>query len=265
MKQLKDIYQEIIEKGGERKNTYKMYLWNRLWKTAVDKKISQNTEPYKIIDNVLYVLTSSSVWAHELTQLKSEIIEKINQNSANDRIKDIQFKSGSINNEAANQENRAPSIINSEGALVEFNLHKENMQSRGWRECGKCGALHAGSGSECFYCKRERAANKENELCRIIRHAPWLNAKEIKKEVKGVEYAAIERIKRNTISKIREERTAKKLKIFKSMIYEYVMHRAGKHPKEIDEKTIKKYIPKNIYEILEAGEEPRNNGKRKKS
>jgi len=63
-----------------------------LWPEVIDEGIRKNTEAVKIKNQVLYVSTSSSVWAQELTFLKEEIIKKINEKAGREVIKDIRFK-----------------------------------------------------------------------------------------------------------------------------------------------------------------------------
>ena len=63
-----------------------------LWKEVVDERVGKNTEPVKISQRTLYVSTSSSTWAQELTFLKKEIIEKFNQKAGEEVIRDIRFK-----------------------------------------------------------------------------------------------------------------------------------------------------------------------------
>ncbi|MFC1540669.1 DciA family protein [Candidatus Margulisiibacteriota bacterium] len=65
-----------------------------LWPKVVDERVGRNTEALKIRNNVLYVGTSSSAWAQELTFLKKGFMEKFNEAAGRTAIKDIRFKAG---------------------------------------------------------------------------------------------------------------------------------------------------------------------------
>jgi predicted nucleic acid-binding Zn ribbon protein len=68
-----------------------------LWGQVVDEKISKNTEAVKITDRTLYVLTSSPVWAQELSFLKKAIIGRFNDQAGEEAIRDIKFKASGSN------------------------------------------------------------------------------------------------------------------------------------------------------------------------
>jgi predicted nucleic acid-binding Zn ribbon protein len=84
---------EILEKGRSQfflavKSCRLVGLWSRV----VEEKISKNTEAVKIRNRILYVNTSSSTWAQQLTFLKRQIITKFNKTAGEEAIKDIHFK-----------------------------------------------------------------------------------------------------------------------------------------------------------------------------
>jgi predicted nucleic acid-binding Zn ribbon protein len=65
-----------------------------LWKRVVDERVGKQTEAVKIRNRTLYVVARSAAWAHELSFLKSEIIEKFNEQAGEEAIRDIKFRSG---------------------------------------------------------------------------------------------------------------------------------------------------------------------------
>lgn len=65
-----------------------------LWDKVVDERVGKHTEAIKISNRILYVATSSSTWAQELSFLKKNFIEKFNKEAGKEVIKDIKFKSG---------------------------------------------------------------------------------------------------------------------------------------------------------------------------
>ncbi|MGB4433320.1 MAG: DciA family protein [Bacillota bacterium] len=62
------------------------YIWPKIM-----GDISVNAKPRRLDGDVLHVSVSSSTWAHELTMMKKDIIEKINTALEGPYIKDIHF------------------------------------------------------------------------------------------------------------------------------------------------------------------------------
>ena len=63
-----------------------------IWEKVVDARVARQTEPIKIRNKVLYVSTSTSTWAQELSLLKREIINKFNLTAGHEVIRDVRFK-----------------------------------------------------------------------------------------------------------------------------------------------------------------------------
>ncbi|MDI6731443.1 MAG: DUF721 domain-containing protein [Candidatus Margulisbacteria bacterium] len=64
------------------------------WKEVVGEKIGSHTEAVKISHGMLFVSTSSPVWAQELSFLKDELMGKLNLVAGSQIIKDIRFRCG---------------------------------------------------------------------------------------------------------------------------------------------------------------------------
>jgi predicted nucleic acid-binding Zn ribbon protein len=61
------------------------------WDHAVGKEISEQTEPYKIAQGILFVRVKDPVWRNELLFFKDEIIKKLNDKIGRKTVKDIKF------------------------------------------------------------------------------------------------------------------------------------------------------------------------------
>ena len=68
-----------------------------LWDEVVDEKVRKNATAKKIWNRTLYVSTSSSVWANELTFLKRTIIKNFNEIAGETVITDIRFSAHGTN------------------------------------------------------------------------------------------------------------------------------------------------------------------------
>jgi predicted nucleic acid-binding Zn ribbon protein len=53
--------------------------------------VGKQTEAVRMKNGILYVATTSSTWAQELSFLKKEIIKKFNQRAGEEAIRDIRF------------------------------------------------------------------------------------------------------------------------------------------------------------------------------
>ncbi len=61
------------------------------WAEIVGERISQISEADRIENGVLYVKVSSPVWRNELTFMKSNLINSLNEALAKNIVKDIKF------------------------------------------------------------------------------------------------------------------------------------------------------------------------------
>lgn len=61
------------------------------WEKVIKEPIASETRALKYLQGILYVEVTSSVWANELTFLKSKIIETINKKNGKEIVKDIRF------------------------------------------------------------------------------------------------------------------------------------------------------------------------------
>jgi len=64
-----------------------------LWGEVVDERAGKHAEAVKIKNRTLYVSTSTSTWAQELSFLKEDIIKKFNQRAGREVIRDVMFRS----------------------------------------------------------------------------------------------------------------------------------------------------------------------------
>jgi hypothetical protein len=95
MKPLRDILEKFLkkEKLGAHEDPEKREndLIFQNWEEIAGKEIAQNTQPYKITGNNLFIYVKNSVIMSEMVYYKKYIITKIN-NFSNNKIKNITFK-----------------------------------------------------------------------------------------------------------------------------------------------------------------------------
>lgn len=72
----------------------KEYKIIKHWSEAVGPHIAKKTEPAKLIGSALHVKVATPAWITELMYQKEEIIDRLNREIGEDRIKEIFFKQG---------------------------------------------------------------------------------------------------------------------------------------------------------------------------
>lgn len=66
------------------------------WRTAVGPQISAQTAPFKFKNNTLFVNVSTPAWMQQLSFMKQEIMDKVNDKWGKKEIKNIYFTIGDI-------------------------------------------------------------------------------------------------------------------------------------------------------------------------
>lgn len=87
-------------RGLVRETTDKLGITSRVeqgmallcWDEVVGRDISSHTEPSSIRKGTLFVDTDSAVWAQELSYMKSELIDKLNEKAGKEVVVNIRFK-----------------------------------------------------------------------------------------------------------------------------------------------------------------------------
>jgi len=63
-----------------------------VWPEAVGERIAKVTKPLSIQNGVMLVKVKSAVWRAELTFMKQQIIDKVNEAVGKPVVKDIRFR-----------------------------------------------------------------------------------------------------------------------------------------------------------------------------
>jgi predicted nucleic acid-binding Zn ribbon protein len=90
-KQIDEVIQIFFRKRNwtQRINGYNLFS---SWKDILPLKISLNTKPIKIQNNILFLMVKNHIWANEISIRKGEIINIINKKIGQDLIKDVIIK-----------------------------------------------------------------------------------------------------------------------------------------------------------------------------
>jgi len=63
----------------------------RLWRDIAGEAISAKTEAQKVKDGILYVKVLDAAWRNELTYLRMDLRNKLNEKIGKNLLKDIRF------------------------------------------------------------------------------------------------------------------------------------------------------------------------------
>ncbi len=73
----------------------------KIWRDAVGPKLAERTAPESFNRGVLLVRTASAAWQNELTYLRSELIQRINEALGTELVKDLKVVSGRFHRHTA--------------------------------------------------------------------------------------------------------------------------------------------------------------------
>lgn len=180
------------------------------WEKIVGKDLGRKTYIAGVKDRVLYVNTENPVMLHQLSFMKSNMLEEVNKFLGIEYIKDIMFrvkkrevedffddeveeesfepnqiKLNSNYKEFIDDETSIiedPEIRNRIKKIMELSKKKEKfLLDEGNKKCKNCGVIFSGSGKICINCYNEERKNKIAEIYEEIKDNPYLVYKDILK------------------------------------------------------------------------------------
>jgi hypothetical protein len=89
------ILETILDRYREKSGGGILHLIQS-WEKVVGAPIADNAKPFAVKGTLLLVHVSSSVWMHQLRFLKTDLLDKLNQELGGKRIEDIKFKIGPL-------------------------------------------------------------------------------------------------------------------------------------------------------------------------
>jgi len=95
IERLSNILVSILRERGLVGRLKEYRLFSR-WEDIVGDTIARHARPVSVRGNRLYLAVDSSAWSQQLSQLKPELLEKINLNLGREAVKDITFRLGGM-------------------------------------------------------------------------------------------------------------------------------------------------------------------------
>jgi hypothetical protein len=90
-----DLISAALRQSGLSNHAQRLAVY-RSWDLAVGPEIAARTSPETLRRGVLLVRASSATWQNELTFLKRELIDKLNQHLGPNTITDLKIVSGHV-------------------------------------------------------------------------------------------------------------------------------------------------------------------------
>ena len=93
--QLSTLLDSVFAGKPLQKRLREAHIWE-VWQEAVGEKIASRARPLSFRDGILTVAVSGSAWLQQLSMMKPEIMQSLNEAAAEEIVKDIFFKQGKI-------------------------------------------------------------------------------------------------------------------------------------------------------------------------
>lgn len=193
----------------------KLHQLKSIWLQAVGPFLSSQTEPVKVQNRILYLKVSTSVWAQEINLQQRMILDRLRRKMPNpprrivcwvgevhvakekwtdkddsDSSDLVPWKDIPIPDDRQARIEETVSTITSPKLqkrmrqLLELSVRREiYLLAQGELPCPICGNFRPSDEPFCSQCERDRKAEYERTLLRLLANKPWLSAEEATEQV----------------------------------------------------------------------------------
>ncbi len=180
--QLKDVLENVIEGNLGIPRVMEEYKITSMWSRVNSAGVTENAQPDKFVDGILYVNVKNSTWGQQINLLKSDIMIKLNAAFGKRVVKDIKVKAGV------------------------FRSKEEPKNEIAVKACGICSAEFRGEGNVCPVCSRKIAFDKNVKLIRFVNAHPKTNYADARQELQGTSETEFHRARRDQTAKKTDEK-----------------------------------------------------------
>lgn len=96
---LQNLLAKSLEGSALGERLKDLEVW-RQWEAVVGSAIARRTRPLRLTSGVLTVLVGSAPWMQQLSFMKADLRERLNQRLGGERIREIVLKSGRVDDDA---------------------------------------------------------------------------------------------------------------------------------------------------------------------
>jgi hypothetical protein len=93
--QLANLLESVFAGKPLQKRLREAHVWE-VWQEAVGQQIAARAKPLSFRDGILTVAVAGSAWLQQLSLMKQEIIQNVNEAAEDEIVTDIFFKQGKV-------------------------------------------------------------------------------------------------------------------------------------------------------------------------
>lgn len=215
---LKDILAGTLKQIGIKEKYHSQSVMVH-WESIVGRDIASQAYPTRVRNQILFVAVTSPVWAHHLSMMKEQILEKIRQFTGQKQvsIKDIRFHAGKLPalQEFQDHENSGQDLdirqklrriqldrgnlsqiqdmltgirdqelrSRVERILLKEWKWKKIKQQESYHPCRQCGALCPPDTSYCMVCMIDQKQKNRDKIREILAQLPWMEYTECRQYI----------------------------------------------------------------------------------
>ena len=203
-----------------------------LWASIVGDDISRHARPRRLHGDILFVATSSSVWAQELAFMREALVDKVNHALGGEYIRDIRFsehlwgmQQGEAGRSGASASDRDvppadatnpaildalfeceipdPSLRRAFGrAALAMGRRQQRLTARGYAICKVCGAFYPSRAGRCPACEQRKEFAAYNRAIAILDRRPEMSDEEVCHVLGAPSSSAVARARRDLESRL---------------------------------------------------------------
>jgi hypothetical protein len=246
------------------------------WTDIVGVEVATNSEPVRVADGTLVVVTRSSAWSHQLSFLADRVLAAVAARLPAAGVERLRFRVGVLRKRHAPRAAGSPPnperlpgepvpSASAQEALAQFARHVEaatqSKRSAGWKACDTCGALiDPSQKASCAACDAARSEGRALATARLLLEAPWLGFGGTAELVDGLNEKEYERIRSRLLKRwwgmLERARVAGHLSRNgreRLVASSYVLLRSKIPPEEIMPATVRNVLGDELHELLYAG------------
>lgn len=183
-----------------------------VWDDIVGAEIRANTYPAYVSSGILFVTVRSSSWANQLTFLKRDLVQRLNQNLERKIIRDIRFQVGFVGRNRSAvpskqeekmelcelDENERKKVIEMSENIEDYELqhklrellardigYRKAKAKKGFKKCPICDVYVDELDSLCYICKQTVDSKRIDKVRAILEDGPWLSNDELEQLLPG--------------------------------------------------------------------------------
>jgi hypothetical protein len=245
------------------------------WTDIVGVEVAANSEPVRVADGTLVVVTRSSAWSHQLSFLADRVLAAVAARLPAAGVERLRFRVGVLRKRHAPRAAGSPAnpvrlpgesvpSASAQEALAQFARHVEaatqSKRSAGWKACDTCGALiDPSQKASCAACDAARSEGRALATARLLLEAPWLGFGGTAELVDGLNEKEYERIRSRLLKRwwgmLERARVAGHLSRNgreRLVASSYVLLRSKIPPEEIMPATVRNVLGDELHELLYA-------------